>query len=146
MITVCHHSASLVMPIGDHPDGIFYPILTLMREPYNMKLYKCTMYYRMLISDMCFKMRLPTKKYGLGISKHNHRQSLSHQIGGNRKRPYNSLNADQKSLETVLSIAIFVANRATNGKRKLCFLTTCTFDQRSSIVLPFSIAAYPVRL
>ena len=29
-ITVCHHSASLVMPNGDPRDGFFYLILTLM--------------------------------------------------------------------------------------------------------------------
>ena len=29
-ITVCHHSASLVMPTGDPRDGFFYPTLTLM--------------------------------------------------------------------------------------------------------------------
>ena len=33
-ITVCHHSASLVMPIGDPRDGFFYPTLTLMIDPY----------------------------------------------------------------------------------------------------------------
>ena len=27
-ITQCHHSASLVMPIGDPPDRFFYPTLT----------------------------------------------------------------------------------------------------------------------
>ena len=29
-ITICHHSASLVMPIGDPRDKFFYPILTLI--------------------------------------------------------------------------------------------------------------------
>ena len=29
-ITVCHRSASLVMPITDPRDGFFYPTLTLM--------------------------------------------------------------------------------------------------------------------
>ena len=33
-ITVCDHSASLVMPNGDPWDGIFYPILTLMIDSY----------------------------------------------------------------------------------------------------------------
>ena len=28
-ITVCHQTASVVMPIGDLRDGSFYPILTL---------------------------------------------------------------------------------------------------------------------
>ena len=30
MITVCHHSPSLVMPIGDPRDGFFCPTLTLI--------------------------------------------------------------------------------------------------------------------
>ena len=34
-ITVCHHSASLVMPNGDPRDGLFYPTLTLMIDSYN---------------------------------------------------------------------------------------------------------------
>ena len=45
-ITVCHHSASLVMPIGDPRDGFFYPTLTLMIDSYctsqHMRFwYKC---------------------------------------------------------------------------------------------------------
>ena len=35
-ITVCHHTASLVMPIGDPRDGFFYPTLT---TPYNRLLW-----------------------------------------------------------------------------------------------------------
>ena len=35
-ISVCHHSASLVMPKGDPPDGLFYPTLTLMMDSYNV--------------------------------------------------------------------------------------------------------------
>ena len=35
-ITVCHHSASLVMPIGDPRDGYFYPTLTLMIDSYYL--------------------------------------------------------------------------------------------------------------
>ena len=34
MITDCHHSASLVMPIGDPRDSKFYPTLTLMIDSY----------------------------------------------------------------------------------------------------------------
>ena len=34
MITVCHHSASLMMPIGDPRVGFFYPTLTLMMVSY----------------------------------------------------------------------------------------------------------------
>ena len=33
-ITVCHHSASLVMPNGDARDGFLYPTLTLMIYSY----------------------------------------------------------------------------------------------------------------
>ena len=35
-ITVCHHSASLVMPNGDPQDRFFYPPLTVMVDSYNM--------------------------------------------------------------------------------------------------------------
>ena len=35
-ITVCHHSASLVMPNGDPRHGVFYPTLTLMIDSYNI--------------------------------------------------------------------------------------------------------------
>ena len=34
-ITVCHHSASLVMPNGDPQDNFFNPTLTLMIDSYN---------------------------------------------------------------------------------------------------------------
>ena len=37
-ITVCHHSASPVMPIGDPRDGFFYPTLILMMYSYNMRV------------------------------------------------------------------------------------------------------------
>ena len=40
VITICHHSASLVMPIGDPRDGFFYPTLTLMMDTYNIKWVK----------------------------------------------------------------------------------------------------------
>ena len=35
-ITVCHHSASLVMPKGDPRDEFSYPTLTLMIDSYNL--------------------------------------------------------------------------------------------------------------
>ena len=42
VITTCHHSASLLMPIGDPQDGFFYPTrtLSLMMDSYipNMTL------------------------------------------------------------------------------------------------------------
>ena len=52
-----------------------------------------------------------------------------------------STNVDQKSLETVFSIAIY---RQTGDKwqSKTLFLTI--FDLRSSVVLTFLIATYPV--
>ena len=37
-ITICHHSASLVMPIGDTLDGFFYPTLTLMMDAYTNRV------------------------------------------------------------------------------------------------------------
>ena len=36
VINVCHHSASLVMPIGDHRDRFFYPTLTPIKDPYAL--------------------------------------------------------------------------------------------------------------
>ena len=36
-ITVCHHSASLVMPISDPRDWFFYPTITLTMDPYSHK-------------------------------------------------------------------------------------------------------------
>ena len=35
-INVCDDSASLVMPIGDPRDRLFYPILTLIIDSYNI--------------------------------------------------------------------------------------------------------------
>ena len=66
---------------------------------------------------------------------------LSHRIGDNRKRSKQSTNADQKSLETVFSIAI-CRQLGDKWQSKSLFLTR--FDLRSSIVLTFTIAAYPV--
>ena len=37
-MTVCHHSASLVLRNGDPLDGFFYPTLTLMIDSYNLLL------------------------------------------------------------------------------------------------------------
>ena len=34
-ITVCHHSACLVISSGDSQDGFSYPIHTLMMDSYN---------------------------------------------------------------------------------------------------------------
>ena len=39
VITVCHHSASFVIPIDDPHDRFFYPTLTLIMNYYNL-LYK----------------------------------------------------------------------------------------------------------
>ena len=65
----------------------------------------------------------------------------SHRVVGNRKRSFKSTNADQKSLETVFLIAV-CRQSGDKWQSKTRFLTT--FDQRSSIVLMFSIAAFPV--
>ena len=35
-ITICHHSASLVMPNDDPRDGFFYPTLTLRIDSYRI--------------------------------------------------------------------------------------------------------------
>ena len=35
-VTVCHHSASLVMPISDPRDRFFYPTLTLLIDSYSV--------------------------------------------------------------------------------------------------------------
>ena len=37
-ITVCHHSASLMMPNGDPRDRFFYPTLTLMIDSYSLHI------------------------------------------------------------------------------------------------------------
>ena len=70
-ITVCHHSASLVMPIGDPWDGFFYPTLTIMIDSYIHILRWC--HYILVdahipkslsLSPMvCFNMRKPV--YGV---------------------------------------------------------------------------------
>ena len=41
-ITICHHSASLVMPNGDPRDGFFYPTLTLMIDFYVIVCKHCS--------------------------------------------------------------------------------------------------------
>ena len=71
-----------------------------------------------------------------------HQVSMTtHRVGGNRKRSLQSTNADKKSLETVLSIAI-CRQSGDKWQSKTLFLTI--FDLRPSMVLTFSIAAYPV--
>ena len=35
-ITICHLSASLMMPSGDPQDGFFYPALTRIIDSYNL--------------------------------------------------------------------------------------------------------------
>ena len=65
----------------------------------------------------------------------------SHRVGGNRKRYQQSTNADQRSKEIVLSVAI-CHQWSDKWQSKTLFLLI--FDLRSSIVLAFSIAAYPV--
>ena len=67
--------------------------------------------------------------------------SKSHRIGGNRRRSLQSMNADQKSLEAVFLIAI-CRQLGDKWQLKTPFLTI--FYLHSSIVLMFSIVAYPV--
>ena len=52
-----------------------------------------------------------------------------------------SMNVDQKSIETVFSIVIC---RQSGDKWQSKTLFVASFDLRLSIVLTFSIAAYPV--
>ena len=63
---------------------------------------------------------------------------IAHPVGGNRKRYQQLTNADQKSIETVFSIAIC---RQCGDKWQSKTLFLSIFDLRSSIVLAFSIAA-----
>ena len=67
--------------------------------------------------------------------------SSTHQVGDNRKRCQPSTNVDQKSIETVFSIAI-----CCQWGDKMAIKNTVSIDfyLRSSIVLAFSIAASPV--
>ena len=65
---------------------------------------------------------------------------FSHRIGDNRKRSYQWTNADQKLLQPVFSNAI-CHQPGDYWISKTLFLTF--FYLRSSIVLTFSIAAYP---
>ena len=66
----------------------------------------------------------------------------SHRVGGNRKRYQQSTNVDQKSIETVFLIAI--CRQCGDKWQSLKTLFLMIFDLGSSIVLAFSIAAYPV--
>ena len=65
---------------------------------------------------------------------------LAYRTGGNRIRSKQSMNADHKSLETVFSIA---SRRQSGDKRQLKTMFRTILDLYSSIVLAFSIAAYP---
>ena len=62
-------------------------------------------------------------------------------VGGNQKRYQQSTTVDQKSLETVLLIAIC---RQCGDKWQSKTLFLKIFDLHSSIVLAFLIAAYPL--
>ena len=61
-------------------------------------------------------------------------------VSGNQKHSEPTTNADKKSIETLFSIAIY-RQSGDKWQSKTLFLTF--FDLRSSIVLTFSIAAYP---
>ena len=65
----------------------------------------------------------------------------SHQIGGSRKRSYQSTNADQKSLKSVFLITNC---RQLGDKWQSITLFLNIFDLHSSIVLVFLIVAYPL--
>ena len=103
--------------------------------------------YRITTSPTCFLKITGIKRYVcanndyviLAESKENRR--TPHRVGGNRKRYQQSTNADQKSIETVFSIPIC---RQCDDKCQSKTLFLLIFDLRSSIVLAFSIAAYPV--
>ena len=64
---------------------------------------------------------------------------IAHRVGGNQKGNQQSTYVDQKSIETVFLIAI-----CRQWQSKTLFLLI--FDLRSTIVLAFSIAAYPVSI
>ena len=80
-------------------------------------------------------------KYGNLVHCHISRSTGSHRVGGNRKRYQQSTNVDQKSIETVFSIAIC---RQCGDKWQSKTLFLRNFYLRSSIVLAFSIGAYLV--
>ena len=61
-------------------------------------------------------------------------------MGGNRKRYQQSTNADQKSIDSVFDCHLSPVWRQTAIENTV-FIDFCL---RSSIVLAFSIAAYPV--
>ena len=65
----------------------------------------------------------------------------SYQVGGNRKCNQQSTSLDQKSMQTVFSIAIC---RQWGDKWQSKTLFLLIFSLHSSIVLAFWIAAYPV--
>ena len=65
--------------------------------------------------------------------------TLSHRIGSNKKQSKQSMNADNKLLETVFVIAICCLSDYKQ-QSKILLLTIL----RSSIALTFSIAAYLV--
>ena len=69
--------------------------------------------------------------------------ALPHRVGGNPKRSSQSTNADITSIETVFS-SVICRPIGDKWQSKTLFLTI--FDLRSSMVLTFSIAAYPVCL
>ena len=75
------------------------------------------------------------------VQANTHKATNSHQVGGNQKRYQQSRNANQKSIETVFSIAIC---RQWGDKWQSKTLFILIFYLPSSIVLVLSIATYPV--
>ena len=49
-ITICHHSASLVMPIGDLREGFVYPTLTLMMNSYYLLYVHVQLYIFIIVA------------------------------------------------------------------------------------------------
>ena len=59
VITVCQHSAGLMMPIGDPQDEFFYPTHTLMIDSYNIIL--CVTYQKSFINFYSAPVQLLSK-------------------------------------------------------------------------------------
>ena len=64
-IIVCHHLASLVMPIGDPQDRLFYLVLELMMDSYSI----CFMCVSVcVLTSLCYDIMVWSKIYACIIS------------------------------------------------------------------------------
>ena len=79
MITVCHHSASLVMPNGDLGNRYFYPTLTLIMDSY--KLYFISVY-----------SGGPTKGFGRGVLRQPDQPAKNPGFGGGSGDGFGKMN------------------------------------------------------